>query len=472
MKGVAMSSVLTPDLCIIGDSAGGVRAALLAAAFGVPTILIRTGTSDEKRALFASRFAAASNLAHRIRNATDFGLQAGQCDVDVAALTARLAADAQLIATRFSNARFAALGVRVMEGTPRFESTEVLCVDAYRIAARRFILALDTEPAQVQTDGDGSCVMLTPETIDSLEALPKNLIVMGHDADALIYAQSFARFGVTTSLVAADGLLPHEDPEQIAIVETALKRDGVVVHAHRGEMTDGRADGGRLAVGGAALSEKQAILNCMRTMAPLDQLGLAMAGIGSGPGGIAVDDRLRTSNRAVFAIGPCTSVWRSGDGLAALRAQADLVMRHVLFRLPLRYDSNRIPRAYGTDPEFAAVGLTEAEARRRCGSLSVLRSPFSENDLARTDGGGQGHVKILLDRRGRVLGASLTGPHARELVIPWASTIGAKPASIRQTVPPAPSYAETPRRALLEAYAPLARSKMVRAISAILRRIG
>lgn len=477
-----MSSLLTPDLCIVGDSAGGLRAALLAAAFGVPTILIRTGASDEKRMMQLSTWAAAAAAAHQIGQASYFGIRTHQADLDWNALISRLSDHSRIITTRFSDARLSALGIRVIKADPQFESTRILRAGEYRIAARRFILALDTHAAALNGDENAHPLLFTPETLDQLTTRPQKMVVIGDNADALTYAQSFARLGIATSLIAPGQVLANEDPEQVAILTAAIQRDGVAIHAERSAIALRRENNVlRLMFSGERpdhndnnnhIEEADAVLNCMRAPSGLDQLGLAIAGIGAGPEGIIVDANLRTSNRAVFAVGDCVSVRCPGQGLAAARAQADCVMRQILFRWPLRYDAARIPRMCSTDPSFAAIGLTESEARQRHGAISVLRSPMAENDLAMAYGDVEGHAKILLDRRGRLLGASLTGAGARELISAWTALLGQKPAPLRQTVPPSPSFAETPRRALLEAYAPPARSKAIRALIAFLRKFG
>ena len=470
-------SLLTPDLCIIGDSAGGLRAALLAAAFGLPTVLIRTGAQDEADAIGKHALLAAAAMAEAARHASRFGIETGPVACDFARVTARVHATQAEIAPRHAHARLRALGLHVLEGPAFFETTQIVATDAHRVAARRIILAPSARTLPPALPGLEPGAIWTPDTILSIPFLPRRLAVVGDGPEALEFAQAFRRLGSSVSLVAPGPLLPGEDEEQADTLAAALRRDGVRILTGSPVTSLARDHAGAWRLAAAAPSgeipaEADAVLFCTGASADLGTLGLAAAGIGSGPRGIHVDRRLRTDNPAVFAIGPAAAIGGRATGLHGARAQADLVMRQVLFRLPGRYDPHAVPRVAYTDPEWAAIGWDEAGARERHGAISVLRSPFAAHERAMASDRVQGHAKILLDRRGRLLGASITGPGAADLIAPWAALLGQKPNPIRLALPPDASFADTPRRAVMEAYAPLARSKMLRALSALLRRFG
>ena len=471
-----MSDLLTPDLCIIGDSAAGLRAALLAGAFGVPTVLVKSGRTiygmDEAR----HALMAAANMAASARQSAQFGIRTGDIAADCAAVMARVRAVQGRAALRSATERYRALGVQVIEADPVFESTSVLRAGALRIAARRFVIALPSAPSRPALSGLTAIPMLTEETVFTLQDWPRRLAVLGTDGVALEWAQALQRLGSAVTLVAAAPLLPDADPEQAAIVTNALRREGVVFkHAYIAAVDSGPMPGTiRLMLddnGAAGVHDADALLLTGQGRPDMAGLGLAAAGIGSSEAGIRVDHRLRTDNPRIFAMGPCAATGGPIGHHAAL-VQADCVIRQILFRLPARYDPGRLPRAVQTDPAWAAAGLNEAEARARHGSIAVLRSAFADNDLAMASAQTSGHAKILLDRRGRLVGASLTGPQAAELIAPWAAALGGKTGALRNMVPPVPTYAETPRRALLESLAPLARNKLLRRLSAWLRRFG
>ncbi len=151
----------------------------------------------------------------------------------------------------------------------------------------------------------------------------------------------------------------------------------------------------------------------------VDGLALEAAGIGYGAGGIVVTKGLRTTNRKVYAIGDAAG----GHFTHEANHHAGIVIRNALFRLPAKADENAIPWVTFTDPELAHVGLTEAQAREQHKVIRVLRWPYHENDRAQTERQTHGHIKVITAKNGRILGATIVGAQAGELITTW--TLGA-----------------------------------------------
>ena len=137
-----------------------------------------------------------------------------------------------------------------------------------------------------------------------------------------------------------------------------------------------------------------------------------------------VNKRFRTSNRRVYAIGDVT-------GLPAFTHsashQASLLIRHLLFRLPIKMNVDEIPRVTFTDPELAHVGLTDAQARERHGAIRVLRWPYHDNDRAQTERETRGHIKVVTNAKGLILGATIVGAAAGEQITAWTLAISQRP---------------------------------------------
>ena len=136
--------------------------------------------------------------------------------------------------------------------------------------------------------------------------------------------------------------------------------------------------------------------------------------------GIKVDARLRTTNARIFAIG---DVAGGPQFTHAAAYQAGIVIRNILFRLPARASTRAMPRATYTDPELAAVGLSEAQAQAQGLRHEIVRWPFADNDRARAGLVTDGLVKVVVGRGGRVLGAAIVGAHAGELILPWVLAV-------------------------------------------------
>jgi pyruvate/2-oxoglutarate dehydrogenase complex dihydrolipoamide dehydrogenase (E3) component len=269
--------------------------------------------------------------------------------------------------------------------------------------------------------------------------------------------------------------LAKDDPECAAVVLDQLARDEVAIHAGIAVRRVAGADGKvRVVIGGADKEEtiegSHLLVATGRTPNVAD-LALDRAGIRVEPRGIVVDARLRTSNRRVYAIGDVAG------GLQFTHVanyHAGLVLRHALFRLPVAANNAALPRVTFTDPELAHVGLTEVEARARGHKLQVLRWPYHENDRAQAERTTQGHIKVVVSRRGRVLGATIVGHNAGELIATWSLAVGQRLniRAIATTVLPYPTLAEIGKRAAITRYMASLTSPVVRRIIAWLRRLG
>ncbi len=160
------------------------------------------------------------------------------------------------------------------------------------------------------------------------------------------------------------------------------------------------------------------------------------------------------TNRRVYAVG---DVAGAPQFTHVAGYHAALVIRALLFRLPIRVDPAIIPRVTFTDPELAQVGMSEAEAAARGIPAHVLRWPYSENDRARAERRTEGHIKVMADRRGRILGASIVGANAGEMIGLWALAIGQR-LTLRDMagwLPPYPTMGEIGRRAAIAYFAPM-----------------
>jgi pyruvate/2-oxoglutarate dehydrogenase complex dihydrolipoamide dehydrogenase (E3) component len=203
----------------------------------------------------------------------------------------------------------------------------------------------------------------------------------------------------------------------------------------------------------------------------IDALDLAAARIKHEPQGIVVNKRFGTSNRRVYAIGDVT-------GLPAFTHsashQAALLIRHLLFRLPINMNVDEIPRVTFTDPELAHVGLTDAQARERHGAIRVLRWPYHDNDRAQTERETRGHIKVVTNTKGLILGATIVGAAAGEQITAWTLAInhGLNIRAFAEIVMPYPTYTEIGKRAAITFFTPRLTTTWVRRILNMLRWFG
>jgi pyruvate/2-oxoglutarate dehydrogenase complex dihydrolipoamide dehydrogenase (E3) component len=151
---------------------------------------------------------------------------------------------------------------------------------------------------------------------------------------------------------------------------------------------------------------------------------------------------------------------------------AGLVVRHALFRLRTKVEYREVPWVIFTDPELAHVGLTDEQARKQKYKIRVLRWPFHENDRAQTERTTDGHIKVVTDPGGRILGATIVGPHAGELLAPWTLAInqGLNIRAMAEVVAPYPTLGEVNKRAAMTFFSSIATNPKVRWIVRWLRR--
>ncbi len=474
-----MAEVLTPDICVIGAGSGGLSVAAAAAAFGVPVVLVEkgkmggdclnTGCVPSKALLAAGKHTAAARRLNR------FGLNLSHLNIDFPRVHDHVHGVIAAIAPNDSSERFTGLGVRLIAGAGVFKDAATLGVGEIEIKARRFVVATGSRAAIPPIPGLSEAPYFTNETIFDLKRCPEHLIVIGAGPIGLELAQAHRRLGAQVTVLEALTPLAKDDAECAGIVLERLAREGIVIRTGisvtRIEQAEGRVRAIIQAPGGEETVEGSDLLVAAGRQANVEGLGLDAAGIAHSPRGIAVDPRLRTANRRVYAVGDVAGGMQFTH---AANYHAGIVIRNVLFRLRVKASNDLIPWVTFTDPELAHVGLSEDEARKRHGSIRVLRWPYHENDRAQAERETHGHIKVVTDNKGRILGATIVGAQAGELITTWTLALS-RSLNIRAMtaiVVPYPTLAEIGKRAAITYFSPSLTSLWVRRIIALLRRFG
>jgi pyruvate/2-oxoglutarate dehydrogenase complex dihydrolipoamide dehydrogenase (E3) component len=475
----AIRQDIKADICVIGGGAGGLATASAAAAFGVPVVLIEKGRmggeSLDGRGIPANALAAAAERANVIRDAGRFGGKPQRNGVDFAAVRAYMRETVDAVAPNDTPERFAALGVRVIAGEARFRDAHTVAVDDVAITARRFVIATGSSPALPAIPGLADTPHVTDETIFQLIECPRHLIVIGAGSTGLEVAQAFRRLGAAVTVLETATPLAAEDPECAAIVLDALESEGVALRSGieiaRVRRVLARVEIDMVTPAGGETITGSHVLVAAGRRPNVEHLDLDAAGIRYEPQGIVVDNRLRTTNKRVYAVGDVT-IGSKSTHLA--NYHAELVVRHALFRQQVSVDQRTIPNVTHTDPELAQVGFLEDEARAYAGAIRVLRWPYRENDRAQCTRATKGHIKIITDRRGDILGVTIVGAGAGENIATWALAIAQK-LNIRAfagLIVPYPAYAEVGKRAAMTYFMRGLTNSHVRRIIGWLRRLG
>ena len=476
-----MVEILKPDVCVIGGGSGGLSVAAAAAAFGVPVVLVERhkmgGDCLNSGCVPSKALLAAAKHVHAAQCSAAFGVEATSIAVNFSKVRAHVQSVIGAIAPVDSAERFTGLGVRVIKGHASFKDKRTVSVDGkIEIRARRFVIASGSTPALPPISGLDSGPYLTNETIFDLDTLPPHLVVIGGGPIGVELAQAFRRLGSAVTVCEAARPLANDDPECAAIVLDQLEREGVALRS--GVKVTSVAHGAgkvTLTIEGPDGEEKivgSHLLVSAGRKPTVEGLGLEEAGVRYDKSGVTVSKGLKTSNRRVYAIGDCAA--GQLQFTHAANYHAGLVIRNALFRLPVTANNDVVPWVTYTEPELAQAGLSEAEARKRGHKIRILRWPYHDNDRAQAELTTHGHIKVITTAKGAIIGATIVGAQAGELIAVWVLAIAQK-LNIRAmagVVLPYPTLSEIGKRAAIDFFTPSLTQPFVRRIIAWLRIFG
>ena len=476
-----MTRELTPDLCIIGGGSAGLAIAAGAQQMGADCVLIERdrmggdclnyGCVPSKALLAAGRSAQLNELARK------YGVHYEAPRVDFQGVHDHVHGVIAGIAPHDSVERFEGLGVTVLNEHARFTDARTVEAGEARVRARRFVIATGSGPMVPPIPGLEQVPYLTNETVFELTERPGHLIVVGGGPIGSEMSQAFANLGARVSLVDMARVLPNDDSGAAEVVRTQLQADGVEIHEQvKVAGVAKAADGGvEVTLEGEAGQRTVAgshILVAAGRRTNLDGLDLDAAGIEHAKGQLTVDDRLRTTNTRVFAAGDAAGSYQFTHAAAY---HAGVIIKNALFRLPAKADHSALPWVTYTHPELAHVGLNEAKARERHGdTIRVLQAPFADNDRARTERRTDGFVKAVTTQKGKVLGCTIVGESAGELIYPWVLAVQQKQkvGPIAQMIAPYPTLGEASKSAAGQFYTPKLFSARTRKLVRFLAKLG
>ena len=465
---------LTPDLCVLGGGDGAAAMAVAAASLGLRVVLVRGNGKLEAPPAFRqvhALAAAAAGIAG-IRRAARFGAAPQEPALDFARMRQGAQETLADLARNESDARLTALGVRLIRADGRFMDSTTVAAGKHEIRARRFLIAPSFAPVIPQIRGLPKTSHLTADRILELRECPRRLVVVGAGATGLSLAQSFRRFGAEVTVLEKAEPLAGEDRDCANLLLEALEREGISIHSGAEiERAEGKRGKQRVFFrkgGEARTIETTHLLLAAGWRMDLESLGLDLAGIETDANGIRIGADLRTNNSRVFVAG------NSPDLPQADAWHARLVLANLMFRMRLRPDASLVARATATDPALAHVGLSEDAARERHGKIQILRWPFAENEASAIAREGKGMIKLVTTPHGRLLGVTILGAGAGELIAPYALAISRRLhlGALAAPIYPHPMRGEIGQQAALSGLRGGLTSPWVRRIIAAMRWFG
>lgn len=433
------------NLIVIGGGAAGLVAAYVAAAAQAKVTLVEAGAMGgdclNTGCVPSKALIRAAKAAAEMRGAARFGLSPVEPAVDFRAVMARVRQVVAEIAPHDSVARYEGLGVEVLHGWARLVDPWTVEVAGRRLTARAIVLATGAEP--VMPDLPGVPVFTSETMWDALaerEGPPERLVILGGGPVGCELAQALRRLGAGVTLVeAGPRLLPREEAEVSEFALGLLETEGVAVRLG----VTAAAKGGALVLSDGTRLAADMVLAAIGRRARVAGFGLEELGIAADRV-IGTDGYLRTRFPHILVAGDAAGPFQLTHA-GALQGWVAAVNGLFGDLWRTKADYRVMPAAVYMDPEIARVGLTEAEARAQGLRVEVTRYGLDDLDRAIADGAARGFVKVLSGRGGRILGVTVAGAHAGELIAEWALAMkaGLRLGQVLGTVHAYPTMAES-----------------------------
>lgn len=451
-----MSKTIKTDICVIGAGSGGLSVAAGAAQLGKNVLLLEGakmgGDCLNYGCVPSKALIAAGGAAHKFRSPEKFGITPQSPIVNYEQVHNHIHSVIAEIEPHDSVERFEGLGVNVIQRYGQFEDKNTVRAGDTLIKAKRFVIATGSSPSVPPLPNIENVPYLTNETIFDLKEIPEHLIIIGGGPIGLELAQSYKRLGATVTVIAL-GFLENEDPELRDILLKSLGNEGIIfkenaaikdiLHNEKGISINLETE----AITGSHL------LIATARKPNIEKLNLEKAHVEFSKHGIQVGNDLRTSNKSIYAIGDVVG----GAGFTHKAGyDAGIIIRRIVFGMFwAKADYKALPHATYTSPPLAGVGLSENDAREKYGDqITILRWEFAENDRAKAMGIKDGLIKAITSKKGNILGVSIVGENADELLAPWTLAIneGLKIGSMANVISPYPTLGEVSKRAASSYY--------------------
>ncbi len=440
------------DLIVIGTGPGGYHAAIRAAQLGLKVAAVEAGAVGgvclnigciPTKALLH----AAETLEHA-QKAAEFGLVYAAPERDLG----KMGKWRDKVVKKLTGGVASLLknnGVDLVKGFARFTGPHELEVDGKKLEAKKIIIATGSKPAVLPGfEPDGENVLTSTEMLQVERGVPEKLLVIGGGVIGLEFASIYARLGAEVTVVEyTEQILPGSDPELVKLLARSLKKQGITIKTATKAAGYKKTKGGlQVAVEPAAGGEQETlsaskILLAVGRVPVTEGLNLEAAGVKTDERGfIPTNERMETNVPGVYAIGDVTK-----PPLLAHKAMKEgLVAAANAAGRPAAFDQ-QIPAVVYTQPEFASVGMTEAEAKERGIEVEVGRFPMSASGRAMTLQQTEGMVKVIADAENDLLlGVHILGPGASDLIAEAALALemAATASDLALTVHPHPTLSE------------------------------
>ncbi|NTV33455.1 MAG: FAD-dependent oxidoreductase [Deltaproteobacteria bacterium] len=445
------------DIGIIGGGAAGLTVASGAAQLGAKTLLVEKekelgGDCLHFGCVPSKTLIRTAQAYHTIKNSQAFGLPSVEIPpVDFTKVKERIQSVIATIQKHDSEERFCSLGAKVQFGEPSFVDEHAVRLNGEIVSAKTWVIATGSSPDSPPIEGLDKTPYITNKEIFSLDRLPESMIILGAGPIAAEMAQAFCRLGTKVSVVQRSGqILTKEDKDMADELMQVLAAEGVTFHLNT-SVLGVRDLGGQKEVSVKDKEGKTTNLTAERILVAMGRdpnirdLNLEGIGVEFDRKGVKVDERMRTSQKHVYAAGDVTGKLQFTH---AAGYEGGIVVSNAIFHLPRKANYTFLPWCTYTDPELASIGMNEKAAKEAGIEYSVFTEPFKANDRSLAEGERVGNIKMLLDKSQKPIGVQILGPQAGELLSEWVAVLNGrvKLSTLASAIHPYPTLGEINKR--------------------------
>ncbi|MBT8400432.1 MAG: NAD(P)/FAD-dependent oxidoreductase [Rhodothermia bacterium] len=474
------------DVITIGGGAAGLTASGLAATLGASALMVESerlgGDCTWYGCVPSKTILKAAKVAHQIQDAGRYGLHDGNLQFSFADLMAHIHRVREEVYEDADRPEiYENLGITVQTGLARFVDEHTIEVDgpngARRYSGRYIVIATGAKAFVPPIKGIDSVEYLTNESLFELAEQPERLAIVGGGPIGTEMAQAFTRLGTKVTVVdMLDRILSKDHTDASTLMQSRLEDEGVAFELGAGVRKVAR-DGKGIVLTlkrGADLHslEADALLMATGRRANTSALNLEVAGVETHRGGIRIDDRCRTSQRHIYAVGDVTGEFQFTH---MSEHMSKIAMTNALLKIPMKIDRKHVPWVTFTDPEVGHVGASEQELADSGRNYRTYRFPYSKVDRAVTESEANGFIRVYAKpSSGKILGADVVGASAGELISEFALAMknGVSLRRMSDTIHPYPTYGLGARRAADQWYVQKQSPTLVRILKTIFRYRG
>ena len=419
---MAKKNTFDYDLIVIGSGAGGSAAATIAAREGKTVAIIESsvfgGDSPNWGDVPTKALMHVANLYDEARHGARFGLRSSTLGYNYPSIRAWKELAVKRTGAGGNRKYYENQGINTFIGLAHFLSPNEISVNRRHLSANNFLIATGANWIIPKIPGLDTIKYLTPRTILETIRPPKSLLIIGGDDTGIEIAQLMATFGTKVYIVeSASHLLPNHDIEVGELIGRVLnEQKGVTVLTHSQVVSIEKEGLGKRIIISRAGTEKSVRVDEVLVAvgrAPEVDLGLENAGVKYTDAGIKVNDFLQTNVKHIFAAGEVLG--RNSQTHTALM-ESQVAANNIFHQPKIEPDYTTIPKVIFTNPSIATVGLSEDDCLKSKLSIKKAVAPLSIIARSNTADFRDGFVKIITDKKGVILGASVVAPHAAEII--------------------------------------------------------